>query len=106
MQGAGSGKVGAQELHLISQDISALQVDILGMGWSKRNCQQLHSSLLRCLSRLVVVAAHAGGDYIVPVVGAALTYRAHMIPRELPAWKHEAAIETDMVVPLEECVVV
>jgi hypothetical protein len=79
MQGAGAGKVCAQKLHLIRQNISALKIDVLSMGRSERNCQELHPCLLWSFPGFVVIAADTGGDNVVPAIWAALTYGAYMI---------------------------
>ncbi len=69
-QGAGSGEVSLQERHLIGKHMMPLKVDILSVGWSEGYSQQLHSSLLRCSSRFVVIAADASGNDVIPAIGS------------------------------------
>ena len=74
--------MGAQEFHLIGQYVASLEIDVFRMGRSKRNGQKLDACGFRGSAGLVVIAACAGGDHIVPVVRPTLTERAHMIPGE------------------------
>lgn len=106
MQRAGAGEVGAQEFHLVGQHVSALQIDIFGVGRCEGDSEQLHARLLGGESGLVVIAAQTCGDNIIPVIRATLTQGAYMIARELSAWEHGTAVEADVAVTLKQGVVV
>ncbi len=71
--------MGAEELHLVGQDISALKIDVFGMGRGEWYRQQFHPSPFRGESGLVVVAAQAGRDHVVPVIGSAQAQWPHMV---------------------------
>jgi hypothetical protein len=101
MQGALAGKMGLEKLHLIAQHPAALQIHIFSMGGCKRYRQQLHASLLRRPTRLVVVTALARGHHIAPGILTALTYRLNVITREIGVEKMKAAVETEVVVATE-----
>ena len=62
----------AQKIHLIGQHPLALQINVFGVVGRERNRQQLHPGLLGSLAALAVIAGLAGGDDVVPVIGAAL----------------------------------
>lgn len=57
VQGAGTGEVGAQEFHLIGEDMVALQEDEFRVGGGEGHRQQFHARRFRGAARLVGVAA-------------------------------------------------
>lgn len=95
-------EMGAQKRHLICQDIAALEVDVLGMSRGEWNSQQLHSCLLRCSARFVVVAPNTRGDDVGPSVLAAFAKRRHVIPRQPVVAKLLTAVEAQVAVALKQ----
>ena len=94
--------MGAQKFHLVGQDSPALQINVFGVGRGERHRQQFHAGLLGGAAGLVVVAAHARGYHVVPVVGAALAERGNVVPGQTPVGKLAAAIQADAGVALEQ----
>jgi hypothetical protein len=91
-----------KEIHLIRQNVPALQIDILGMGGAKRNRQQLHAGLFGGAPGLMIVTTLAGGDHIHPAVFTTLTQRVHMIPGEQEMGELFAAIQTQILIAPEQ----
>ena len=101
-QRAGAREVAAQELHLVCQDVAPHQEDVLGMGRGEGDGQELHPRRLRGAPGLVVVAAHAGGDHVVPTVAAAQAQGPDVVAGQVPRGEAPAAVEADVVVALEQ----
>ena len=59
-----------EELHLVGEHATALQIDVFGVGGREGHCDELHARLLRCQAALVVVAAPTRGYDIGPGIGA------------------------------------
>ena len=82
-----------QEIHLVSQNLPALQVDVFRMGRGERNGQQLDSSLFWGAAGLEVVTPLAGGHHVGPPVLSAMAQRFDVIPGELEVGKLLSAIQ-------------
>ena len=91
-----------QKLHLVSQDFASLEVNVLGVCRGEGNREQLHTRLLRCLTRLVVIAAFAGGDHVGPDIQPTLADRFYMVARQQEVGKAIAAIKAQVLVPPEQ----
>ena len=85
--------MGQQEIHLVGQDLAALQVDILGVGRCEGNGQQFHAGLFRCSAGLVVVASLAGCHHVYPGILPALAEWIDMIARQQGVGKLVTAIQ-------------
>lgn len=92
VQRAFAREVRLQELHLIAEDATTLQVDVLGMGRREGNGQQLDTCLLRGAACLVVIATLARCDDIVPRILTALAQRGNVVPRQGAIGKALAAV--------------
>ena len=68
-----------EKLHLVSQDTTARQVDVLGMRRYKGHREQLHSGLFRQTVTFVVITPLAGGHDILPNISAALAQGLYVI---------------------------
>ncbi len=99
---AGPGEVGDQELHLVRQDPAALEVHVLGVGGSEGHRQELHPRLLGGSARLVVVAALARGDDVVPAVDASVAQGRHVVPGEEEGVLALAAVQAQVRVAAKE----
>ena len=102
MQGTAAREVGTQEFHLVGQHAPALQVNILGMCRDERHSKQLHAGLLRCTSRLVVVATPTGRDDITPDILTSLNCRRHMVTGKITMTKCFTAIKTNMGITFKQ----
>ena len=94
--------MGTQEGHLIGKHMTSHQKDVFGMGRREGHRQQLHPGRLGRTPGLEVVAAHAGGNDVVPVILAALTGGTHVIPRQMAAGETAAAVHADVVVAVKQ----
>ena len=95
-----------EELHLIGKNPSALEIDVLRISWRKRNRNQLHPGLLRCIATLVVIAPPAGRDNILPSICSTLTQGSNVIARQIPGHEPAAAIHAKACIALEQSLVI
>lgn len=91
-----------QEIHLIIQDLASLQIDILRMGWAKRDRKQLHARLFRRPASLVIVAALTGGDDIDPTILAALGQGVDVIPGKQGVRKLQSTVQAQILIAAEQ----
>ena len=68
-----------QEGHLVREHAPALQIDVFRVCGCERYGEQRESGLLRRAAGLLVVAALAGGDHVVPGVLPASRQRADVV---------------------------
>jgi len=78
-QNAVAREMGQQEIHLVSQDFAALQVDVFRMCRREWNGQQFHPCLFRCPAGFVVIAAFACGDHVSPGIQTVLAQGFDMV---------------------------
>ena len=102
MQGAAAREMGTQELHLVGEHPAPLQIDIFRMRGRERHSQQLHGRLFRAAPCLVIIAAPAGGNDVVPGIGATLDDRGDMITGEGLRMKPVPAVQTEMRIASEQ----
>ena len=74
-----SREMGQKKLHLVIEDLTPLQVNVLSMCGAKGDSQQFHTCLLRCATCLVVITTFAGSDDVYPAVLTTLTQGVNMI---------------------------
>ena len=83
MQRAFAREMRLEEFHLVGQYPASLQVDVFGVGRYEGNRQELDTRLFGRAAGLVVVAALAGRDHVVPGVGAALAQWGDVVARQI-----------------------
>ncbi len=98
--------MGKEILHLVSQDASAFQVDVLGVGRYEWYSDELHRGLLGRAAAFVIVAATTSCGDIAPSVAAALRNRRDVITRKVARWKAHCAIETQVSISFEQRAIV
>jgi len=98
-----AGEVGEKEIHLVGQDLLALEIDVLGMGGREGNGQKLHARLLRCTTGLVVVAALAGGYHVDPGIFTVLAQGFDVVPGKVPVQETATAVQADILIAPEQC---
>ena len=102
MERAPSREMGEQKLHLICQNTTTFQVNVLGEGRRKGNGQQLHPGLIRRFAAFVVIAAPTSGHNVLPDIFAPLAYRRDVITRQVARHKMNAAIHADVRITSEK----
>ncbi len=71
-----------QKLHLIRQDATVTQDEVLPQRWLVGRIQQRHARLLGCAVALAMVARFTRRHHIHPHIGAALAHGANVFAGE------------------------
>jgi len=83
MQQTVARKMRYQKFHLVSQDPSAREINVLGVCWHKRHRQKLHSGFFGRATPLVVIASFACSDDILPNVPATFAEGFYVVARQI-----------------------
>lgn len=106
MQWTRTRDVREQILHLVGKHAPALEINVLGIGWSERYGYQLHGRLFRCAAALVIVATPARGRDIVPGIATASREWRDVIASQVASRITHRAVKAQVGVTLEQGAVI